>query len=266
MFKVLDFVYYEHDNNDYVLKHKHGYFECVFYLEGISSIGVGGEQLTVNSPSLVITSQNEEHDEKQLSPTKVYIVKFDDPNFEVKRYLFYKINQDEYNKYKNVFDNCYDLFKKNGQCSELNSLFKLFIEDVKRKSECSKIADSQIMVEKVKSYIKENVYRQINYKQLADIHAYSYSRFRHIFKEVSGKSLSRYTSDCKFNATKKLLATDMPIKQVMAQMGFSSLSAFDTFFKNKLGISPTDFREAIRNKKDSDVITIKNKYSKKGDK
>ena len=64
-----------------------------------------------------------------------------------------------------------------------------------------------------------------------------------LFKEEMGETFINYVTDKRLDKTKKLLAeTDLSIKEIAGQTGYSDQNYFSRQFKNKFGISPTDFR------------------------
>lgn len=66
----------------------------------------------------------------------------------------------------------------------------------------------------------------------------------HMFKNKTGHSLSDYLSEKLYeNAVKLLTGTAYSIEEIALQCGFSATSSFTRFFKNKSGISPSQFRK-----------------------
>jgi len=66
----------------------------------------------------------------------------------------------------------------------------------------------------------------------------------HIFKDITGYSPIDYLMSCRLSAAKKLLSTtDKPIKEIVYSCGFSDESNFSRIFRQRVGITPTDFRK-----------------------
>ena len=66
-----------------------------------------------------------------------------------------------------------------------------------------------------------------------------------LFKEEMGETFINYVTDRRLDRTKKLLSeTDLSIKEIAGQTGYSDQNYFSRQFKNKFGISPTDFRNS----------------------
>ncbi len=65
-----------------------------------------------------------------------------------------------------------------------------------------------------------------------------------IFKEYLGTSLHAYITNKKALYAKQLLvATDMTVCEIAKESGFLNQNRFSEFFKNKFGVSPTQFRK-----------------------
>ena len=85
--------------------------------------------------------------------------------------------------------------------------------------------------------------RQVIVQNLADELRMSESRFRFLFKEVSGISIGSYLQNFRINRAMSLLRTkDLPIAEVAIEAGFGSPQAFCRIFKQKTGLSPRAYR------------------------
>jgi len=75
----------------------------------------------------------------------------------------------------------------------------------------------------------------------------SYSWFRKVFKEYTGSSPTRYYNELRLKKAKELLSTTtIPVKEISFNLNFESSSYFITFFKSKVGVSPTGYRDNIQ--------------------
>ena len=65
-----------------------------------------------------------------------------------------------------------------------------------------------------------------------------------IFKTETGETLVKYITDKRINASKELLSeTKTPIAQVASEVGYDNYSYFTKIFKEKIGVSPGDYRK-----------------------
>lgn len=105
-----------------------------------------------------------------------------------------------------------------------------------------KIIENQIR--QAKLMILENMHTIISQKDIARNIGIGYSLYRKKFKEYTGVSPAQYQIQLKINKAKKLLITsNQPIKEIAYTLGFESPDYFYRLFKQKTGITPSDFRE-----------------------
>lgn len=70
----------------------------------------------------------------------------------------------------------------------------------------------------------------------------------HMFKNKTGRNISDYISDKRFeNAVKMLKESTLSVEEIAFECGFSASSSFTRFFKNKSGVSPSEFRKSKGN-------------------
>lgn len=92
-------------------------------------------------------------------------------------------------------------------------------------------------------YLRENVEKNIDFKQVASNHNLGYNYFRKIFKEFSGEPPAQYHLNLKIKRAKELLlSTNKIVKQISYELGFQSAYYFSRIFKLKTGFSPTEIR------------------------
>jgi len=104
------------------------------------------------------------------------------------------------------------------------------------------------IIQKACFLIRENVEKEIDFKQYATCNNIAYSYFRRMFKIYTGHPPAKYQLDLKIIRSKELLlSTDKIIKEICYEVGFESIYYFSRLFKNKTGISPSRFRTAANN-------------------
>jgi AraC family transcriptional regulator, arabinose operon regulatory protein len=83
--------------------------------------------------------------------------------------------------------------------------------------------------------------------QLAALVNLSPSRFRHLFKEETGKTTTQYLRELRLQRAEFLLRTTfLSIKEVMNAAGVTSMSHFVQYFKQRHGETPTAYRTRLR--------------------
>lgn len=106
------------------------------------------------------------------------------------------------------------------------------------------IKESAEKIERAKVIMLENIHKEIDIQKIATNLGISYSLFRKEFKEYTGYAPSQYFQELKIRNAKELLAeSKLPIKEISYKLNFSSYEYFLSFFKKRVGITPTEYRE-----------------------
>jgi len=261
MIKLKSAYYYEHLNHDYVTNHNHDCFELVFYYKGKALISVQNASYTVTAPSVAIIPPHLKHDEKEFSETCVYVVQYETDEKISNDIDIHVLNEEQSERIKIIFDQLVtrvDADTQKGKNSQYNQLFSVILSLLQTFRFMSKTdADQVNAVLFVKNFIKKNYMYKIDYEALAVTYGYSYSRLRHIFKNVTGVSIHKYCSSVRLSNAKNLLAdTNIPISKIATLSGFSSNALFDIFFSKEMDISPIQFRELVRKQAAGEVIRM----------
>jgi AraC-like DNA-binding protein len=87
-------------------------------------------------------------------------------------------------------------------------------------------------------------YREtIDLPQLAAELGLSYPHFRAAFKKQTGASPYQYQLEIRINQARELLSlSHLPIGEIGERIGFSGVHHFSRLFKQKTGVSPSEFR------------------------
>ena len=105
-------------------------------------------------------------------------------------------------------------------------------------------------VEVVLSLIAENSSHQPSLEELAQAVNLSPSRLRHLFKEVTGVSLTQHLKLNKMREARELLETTLlSIKEIMHIVNVQDRSHFSRDFKRCYGLTPKQYREQNLNTK-----------------
>lgn len=101
------------------------------------------------------------------------------------------------------------------------------------------------IIQQVCFEIRENIEKEIDFKQFAHDNHIGYSYFRKMFKKYTGVPPVQYQLDLKIMRAKEmLLSTDKIIKEISFELGFQSIYYFSRVFKNKTGVCPSQIRKA----------------------
>ncbi|HWO76633.1 MAG TPA: helix-turn-helix transcriptional regulator [Bacillus sp. (in: firmicutes)] len=96
------------------------------------------------------------------------------------------------------------------------------------------------------SYIHQNINETLSLTQLANHVAYSPYHFTRIFKERVGLSPLYYVSSLRLQKAKEmLLRTDLSVRDIGLEIGQQSLGTFTSRFTERVGMSPSQFRNSV---------------------
>lgn len=102
-------------------------------------------------------------------------------------------------------------------------------------------------VRNVIAYMNANLHRQLSVGDLADRVQLSPSHFRRLFRQQTGKPVTRYLKDLRLKRSRALLETTyLSIKQIAARVGLTSISHFVAEFKKAQGVTPGRFAARYR--------------------
>lgn len=107
---------------------------------------------------------------------------------------------------------------------------------------CSRLdtlASHLLVVERVISYIRENVQESLSLDDLADIACLSPYYFNRIFHGLIGIPPGEFLAALRLNAAKRLLlTTSLSVTDICFEVGYSGLGSFTTRFSQQIGVSP----------------------------
>lgn len=102
------------------------------------------------------------------------------------------------------------------------------------------------ILDSICDYIERNCDKDMNAKSIAEQYGFSVSHFYRIFTAYTGMTFSRYLTDRRVAAAKRILSINKvdSIIDISAQAGFKSVSSFNRIFKQKTGQTPSEYRDA----------------------
>lgn len=101
-------------------------------------------------------------------------------------------------------------------------------------------------IELVIAEIETDVARAWETAELAALVNLSTSRFRHLFREKTGRTINQYLRDRRLERAEFLLRTTfLSIKEVKSEAGVTSMSHFVQYFKQRYGVTPSAYRKQL---------------------
>lgn len=102
------------------------------------------------------------------------------------------------------------------------------------------------IISTVLKYVDEHYCEDITRNDLTDLVYVSPDYLSRLFKKETGRSLAQYMLEKRVEKAKKLLQSDMSVKNVALQTGYSNFSYFSKVFRDMEGMSPMEYREHCR--------------------
>ena len=100
-----------------------------------------------------------------------------------------------------------------------------------------------ILIWSVCTFVEARVQEEIHLEELTSQTGFSLAHIRDVFRENTGKSLSRYIQERKIaNAAQSLLYTDDKIIDIAIHYGYSGRTVFSRAFRRFTGYTPSQFR------------------------
>ena len=150
---------------------------------------------------------------------------------------------------------------------ELKLEFLHLLLYIYKKSECEhlqikqKKTEKKLHAEKIASWINRYYSEKICLERIAKEFNLNKCYVSHIFKEVTGYTVMQYVMECRLIQVKYLLEMrpDLSLEEIFTSTGFESADHFSHFFKEKMGITPTNYRKMKSSQRFNHLCSVLNK-------
>jgi len=113
----------------------------------------------------------------------------------------------------------------------------------------AKAVDASAEMTLIKSYLESNCTQKITLDSLASQFYMSKFYIEVNFKKCFGVSVIKYYNQCRLRASQKMILEGKRVGDISRTMNFDNIYSFSRFFKNALGISPSEYKnQNLRNK------------------
>jgi AraC-like DNA-binding protein len=130
-------------------------------------------------------------------------------------------------------------------CSQVYLLLAELLISERRKKH-PEYSEQQQIVEKVKFYMEENIYKKINITNIAQEAGVNASRLNDVFKAYTSMTPYQYYIQIKINKACRLLEQmDISVKEAAFKLGFDDQYYFSRLFRQKTGIPPSRWKGFI---------------------
>ncbi|WP_289302131.1 AraC family transcriptional regulator [Sporofaciens musculi] len=151
-----------------------------------------------------------------------------------------------------LFSSMMELVRSEEECPlRTTGYLYLFMDSLIRTSKFRRQATegrtSEEYVEGAVRYIKQNYFRHISVEELARQCWLDRSYFGKVFKSITGQSPQRFLISFRMErAAAELTASNAPIGDVGASVGYPNLLHFSRAFKGVYGMSPREYRQQYK--------------------
>jgi len=94
-----------------------------------------------------------------------------------------------------------------------------------------------------RNYIDNNFETCLNLDLLSHIRFTSKYHLLRLFKRYYGRTPKQYLTEKRIEKSKQLLKNGMTVTKTCFAVGFESPGSFSDLFKNKIGLTPTEFQK-----------------------
>lgn len=139
----------------------------------------------------------------------------------------------------------------------LKNQLELLLIDMYEKNEStgSKIRNSNyenqsaVVFESITEYLKSNIDKSLNLEDISTNCAISLSQLKKVCQNQCGMSPMSYFISLKMDAAKTMIDdTSLNFTQISEKLGFSTLHYFSKLFKDKVGVTPSEYAKSVHGK------------------
>ena len=114
--------------------------------------------------------------------------------------------------------------------------------------------DDSSLVKEIQDYLHAHVCEPLTVNDICKHFRFSPASLQKKFRAVTGQSLMAYFSDQKIVRAKHLIRFEtVSFTEISEQLGFSSVNYFSKVFKEKVGVSPTEFSRYVSKRRVDDT-------------
>lgn len=245
--------------------HRHEYYQLIYCRGGIGKVGIGNELFPAKPGYAYLAKENELHSLNPKENLALVEIKFTTESRELSEMLsrlpseFYIDGNDELRDalYEIVSDG---LSNKAYSYEVTNSRILIFLlkllgcnnisganahRSFSRRSHEHQSTESARDAEllKVMDYIEKHFTEPIELDNLARLVHFSKSYLVVRFKELWGVPPIKYVNFLRIESAKQLLlVSDKNITDIASDVGFSGIHYFSRYFKERVGVTPNEYR------------------------
>lgn len=232
-------------------------YQIIYIPIGVGNLETRWQQSEVRAGELILLHKNDWHRyrPKVSQGWETYWVGFKGPYIE--KYVRNRLFAEPTSVTRSIgyqpelialFDQLIDLSRRDGTLFKrvaLGALLQIVAHaSIPRSSDHATHAPCNIS-EKAIAFMRQNLFTEINFQDLAASFGLSYSRFRSLFRETMGIAPNQFLINERIDCARRLLKDPaVEIKTIGYKVGINSPSYFSRLFRRKTGVTPSAARAA----------------------
>jgi len=258
------------------LGESHNFWEFLYVDKGIHKVSVDNTEYTLEEGQMMVYAPLAFHIAPEPSEAKVNIVSFESTS-DAMSYFSNKIitlsgkQRQILSRIMSLGEKCFEKIspdsglkgmipRKDAEASELQNLknnLELLLIDMYEKNEStsSKPENSNYQNQNIKifdtltSYLKSNITKNLALDEICRDCAISLSQLKRVCQTQCGISPISYFIALKLDEAKRMISdSDMNFTQISEALGFTTVHYFSKLFKNKVGVSPSEYAKSVYKK------------------
>lgn len=232
--------------------HFHQHYELIYVLSGTITCIIHNHKEVVHEGSFCLILPNEIHSILSDGDSYIWIAVFSGeyvPAFVVK-------TKDYYAKTAafQCSESIHNFLLNNLVCEEQperillkSCLYSACSEYLNQTQLLSSASKDFKLLHQITSYVENHYQSPITLQDISKSFGYNYSYLSHYFNQTFEMSFKKFLNNYRLELARQLLLeTSYSIAEISLETGFQSVRSFNNFFKNELGISPSEFRKISR--------------------
>lgn len=204
-----------------------------------------GTVLTVKENDIIYLPKHSNYEVATKAYGDIYCVNFQCLGEEMfSPFVFHISNAEDIVK---AYQNAEKVWKRGKEGREyrvLSELYRILYEMRRLQSAPYFPKTKQDLIKPAIEYIHKHYTEELmNMEKLSELCGVSYDYLRRLFQKIYGCSPIKYINDLKLKRAKELLSSGLySVGEAALYAGFSDLSHFSRFFKENIGVSPSEYR------------------------
>ncbi len=221
--------------------HAHEYYEMELVLSGEGEHTIGGVTYSIGPGSMFLLTPADFHALRPYNSMRLWNIAFDEALVPHRyRQLFYQgvptaqLDADALAR----ADAAAALLQQEQQTGCFQPLLEYLLHFLHPAPSAKSLSPIDSALAYIRTHFRENP----SLAEVAASVALSPVYFSSLFKKTVGQTFVSYLAECKLDCAKMLLQNGMSVTEACFASGFGSLSGFGYTFRQKVGLSPSDYQ------------------------